>query len=776
MPRRVVTVSGLVQGVGFRPFVTVLARRVGLAGFVRNQGGVVVIEVEGEDSALDCFLGELCQHVPPLARVGDVSWISKAEQGGLGFTIQPSLMSAVEPVSIAPDIATCDRCLKELFDPTDRRFGYALLNCTHCGPRLTIVTAAPYDRPRTTMKAFAMCPACRQEYEEPTDRRFHAQPIACPECGPQLIALDSRGLRINTDCPIEYAAKALVSGRIGALKGIGGFHLACHARSESAVWELRQRKHRDAKPLAIMVRDVAAVRRVCEVSAQEAALLSSPARPIVLLRRRPGAVAVEVAPRNPCLGVMLPYTPLHHLLLQAVGDTPLVMTSGNWSDEPIAYEDQDALERLSGLADFFVIHNRPIHLRCDDSVVRSVGGHPLPLRRSRGYGPLPIPIPVRCPRPILALGGQLKSTFALGRDQQAVLSHHLGDLNDFTAYRGYEQVIAHYERLFSIEPELIVHDLHPDYATTRYALERSRPVARLAVQHHHAHLASCLAEHGLDEPVIGVIFDGAGFGADGAVWGGEFLVGDYCGYRRAAHLRYVPMPGGEQAIRETWRMALAHLVDAGIECNRPAWDVPQKTIATVRRMITRRFNAPMTSSAGRLFDTVAVLAGLQSSVDYEGQAAMELEWLATDTPADDTYPFSVLPPANASTQQLPLEIDTRPLISAVVDDVSSGCATALIARRFHSTIVEIIVKVCKNIGQQQGLDAVALSGGVFMNALLLGEVVPRLEQQGFRVYRHQLVPPNDGGLCLGQLVIAAARQNRDNSATILSGFSGSCLS
>jgi hydrogenase maturation protein HypF len=686
-----------------------------------------------------------------------VSWLSTAEHGVGKFSIEPSVIGAGQSIAISPDIATCDECLEELLDPTDRRYLYPFLTCTKCGPRLTIITAAPYDRPRTTMASFAMCRECLREYKDPANRRFHAQPIACAQCGPQLAILDAGGQRIDVDDAVNSAASAIASGKIAAVKGLGGYHLACDARSEPTVRKLRRRKSRDAKPFAIMVSDLAAARQICDVSAHDEELLMSPARPIVLLRRRSALIAEDVAPRNPYLGVMLPYTPLHYLLLKAVRHTPLVMTSGNVSDEPIAYDDQDAVERLRGLADFFLTHNRPIHLRCDDSVLRSVAGRPQFLRRSRGYAPLPMPIPVRCQLPILALGGQLKNTFAIGQDQQAIVSHHLGDLDDYTAYRAYEESVAHYKRLFVVEPELIVHDLHPDYATTRYAIERGGSIARLAVQHHHAHLASCLAEHGLDEPVIGVIFDGSGFGPDGAVWGGEFLVGDYHGYRRAAHLRYVPMPGGELAIREPWRMALAHMVDGGVDCKAFTQTLTPESIAAVRQVIEKRINTPLTSSVGRLFDAVAALAGVRGRVDYEGQAAMELEWLATDVHSAHTYPFQLHEPASG-----PLEIDTRWLIGAIADDVRRGQSSALIARRFHSTMVEVIVQVCTRVGKQTGLSAVVLSGGVFMNALLLVEVVPRLEARGFRVLTHEQIPPNDGGLCLGQLLIAAAWQNRHN--------------
>jgi hydrogenase maturation protein HypF len=762
MPRRAVTVWGQVQGVGFRPFAYQLACRFGLGGFVRNQGGNVLIEVEGEDQVLNSFLVELSLCAPPLARIYDVNWLSKPELGERGFSIEPSQLSTADSPLISPDIATCDQCLAEMVDAGDRRFAYAFLNCTNCGPRLTIITAAPYDRPRTTMAAFAMCAACRQEYEDPSNRRFHAQPIACPACGPSLRILDSDGRQISGADPVNYAGTALARGMIGAVKSLGGYHLVCDARTESAVAKLRERKHRDAKPFAIMVRDLTVARRIGELSAEEEALLTSRARPIVLLRRRPSHVAASVAPRNPYLGIMLPYTPLHHLLTQAVNDMPLVMTSGNWSDEPIAYDDGDAVAKLRGLADFFVTHDRPIQIRCDDSVMRVVAGRPLPLRRSRGFAPAPIELPFACLRPILALGGQLKATFALGRDRHASMSHHLGDLDHFEAYRAFVEAIEHYKRLFANEPECIVHELHPDYASTRYAYECCQRTERLAVQHHHAHLASCLAEHGLDEAVIGVIFDGTGYGPDGAVWGGEFLIGGYRGYRRAAHLRYVPMPGGEQAIREPWRMAVSHVMDAKLNGTVLEATVTGRALDTVRQMIQRQINSPATSSAGRLFDAVAALTGVRHRVEYEGQAATELEWLADETPTDGSYPFDLQVPADEA-KQPPIEIDTRPLIAAVADDVRRGISAGLIARRFHTTMVEIIASVCKHLRDQTRLESVALSGGVFMNALLLSEVVPRLTELGFRVYRHQRVPPNDGGLCLGQLAIAAALQNQDNA-------------
>lgn len=572
---------------------------------------------------------------------------------------------------------------------------------------------------------------------------------------------------IETDDPLAFAAAALRDGRLVALKSLGGYHLACDARQEPAVAELRRRKGRDEKPFALMVADLAAARQLGEVSRAEEELLLSPRRPIVLLRKRPDAgVAEAVAPRSSSLGIMLPYTPLHHLLMREMRGTPLVMTSGNRSDEPIAYEDRDALKRLADIADVFLTHNRPIRLRCDDSVTRIVAGIELPIRRSRGYAPQPLSLPIPCSLPTLALGGQLKAAFALGRERHALLSHHLGDLDHYQAYRAYVEAIGHYERLFDVQPELIVHDLHPDYASTRYALARIQETAHfsgVAVQHHHAHVASCMAEHGLDEPVIGVAFDGTGFGTDGAVWGGEFLIGDYRQFRRVAHLRYVAMPGGDQAIREPWRMAAAYLRDAEVDSTLLHRDVPAAAVRTVERMIERRFRAPLTSSVGRLFDGVAALAGVRGRVTYEGQAAVELENLAASVAPDGAYPFDLVKTAEGEPGEDCLIIDHRSLIAAAADDARRGLAPALIGRRLHTTLVEIIARVCNRLREETGLDAVVLSGGVFLNALLTDEATTRLRAERFRVFRHRLVPPNDGGLSLGQLAIAAARWRQPHS-------------
>ena len=669
MERRAITVCGIVQGVGFRPFVYGVASELGLRGFVRNQTSGILIEVEGESRSLDSFLTRITTDLPPLAQLDTLAWEPRSPCGEQRFRIDSSASDAASRVFISPDVAVCRDCLRELRDPADRRYRYPFLNCTHCGPRLTIVTGAPYDRARTTMAGFVMCAACRAEYDDPSNRRFHAQPTACPDCGPRLQLADAQGKPIETGDPLEAFAAAIRAGGIGALKGLGGYHLVCNACSDAAVTALRGRKHRDEKPFAIMVPTVEAAERLCSVSAAERSLLESSRSPIVLLSKRDQSqVAPGVAPGNPNLGVMLPHTPLHDLLLDEMNGAPLVMTSGNRSDEPVAYDDRDAFERLGGIAEVFLVHDRPIRLRCDDSVTRVVSGLELPLRRSRGYAPQPVHLPFNCPCPMLAVGGQFKGTFALGRDLHAFLSHHLGDLDHYDAYRAFCRDIALYEQLFAVQPERIVHDLHPDYASTHYALKRSAAerMPSLAVQHHHAHMASCMAEHGMDEPVIGVTFDGTGYGLDGTVWGGEFLIGDYQNFRRAAHLRTVGMPGGDRAIREPWRMAVAYLTDASQGVELLDRRVDPEALRTVRRVLEQGLNTPLTSSAGRLFDAVAAIAGLRDCVSYEGQAAVELEWRATELPPNGVYPFDVSDANPVLGGENTLEIDTRPLIRAVV--------------------------------------------------------------------------------------------------------------
>ncbi|QDU99164.1 carbamoyltransferase HypF [Lignipirellula cremea] len=783
MERLAITVTGVVQGVGFRPFVFRLASRLHLRGFVRNQTGSVQIEVEGDEQSLAAFVQQLQHDPPPLARIDHVQMqrqpASSEPEPGEPFRIVASAADPISPVFISADMGVCDDCLAELRDPADRRYRYPFLNCTNCGPRLTLIESAPYDRSRTTMAPFPLCDACQAEYDDPTDRRFHAQPTACPACGPRLVLWDAHGQTVHDPAapgedPLRQFADAVRQGRIGALKGVGGYHLTCDATQPAAVEELRRRKQRDAKPFALMVRDLAAAKRWCEVDADEAALLESLPRPIVLLRKRPDGsgdegedalhVADATAPGNPYLGMMLPSTPLHHLLAAELGDRPLVMTSGNLTDEPIACRDDDAVLRLGGLADLILAHNRPIHVRCDDSVVCMVAGAPLPLRRSRGYAPQPIRLPAAAPVPVLAVGGQLKNVFALARDDQAFLSHHLGDLDHWEAYRAFERDIRLYEQLFTIRPQAIVHDLHPDYASTRYAQRRATDegLPLIGVQHHHAHLASCMAEHGLQGPVMGVILDGAGYGPDGAVWGGEFLLGDDEQFTRYGHLRYVRQPGGDRAAQEPWRMALSHLVDAGVDtsCLNGA---PSEQQQVVRQMIDRGFQAPWTSSTGRLFDAVAALLGLRNISQYEGQAAMELEWLAGQADADGAYPFQLQwdEPSADDTAQRSFTIDTRPLVQALAADLKRPQKPAVMARRFHAAVAAWILAGCEEIRRQSQHQTVVLSGGVFSNRLLTTLATTLLTDAGFRVYRHQRVPPGDGGLCLGQLAIAARRLRRD---------------
>lgn len=756
MERRAIDIRGLVQGVGFRPFVHGLATRLNLRGFVVNHGGRVAIEVEGLPDALDRFERELRSSAPPLARIESIVARQVAIRGDPGFRIAESRAAAGTAVNIAPDTATCDACLRELSDPADRRYRYPFINCTGCGPRLTIITGSPYDRERTTMAAFAMCARCRAEYTDASDRRFHAEPIACAACGPRLDAVDAAGRPIEGD-PIAAAAGALAAGQIVAVKGVGGFHLACDAGNPAAVAALRRRKHRDEKPFAVMLAGIEAAASACHVSAAEAGVLESAAHPIVLLERRPagrGWIADAVAPESTRLGIMLPYTPLHHLLLAAAGGMALVMTSGNRSDEPIAIDNAEARARLPGIADLFLLHDRDIRVRCEDSVVRLLGETPLVVRRSRGYAPAPLTLAFECPAEILAVGGQLKNTFALGRERLAFLSHHLGDLDDVLALEAFERDVALYEDLFEITPRVVAHDLHPDYASTRVARRRTG-VQHVGVQHHHAHIASCMAEHGLAAPVIGMAWDGAGWGTDGCVWGGEFFVGDRAWIRRAAHFRYVALPGGDRAAREPWRMALAHMLDAGfeVEVGETIAGVPPAARQTVARMIERGLNTPMTSSVGRLFDAVAALCGAAPAMTFEGQAAMWLESVAERSVDGGRYPFTL---ADAADPGAPLTVDTRAVIQAIVGDRQRCVPPADIARRFHTTLSDIAQAVARVLRVRSGVGRVALSGGVFLNGILTAELETRLAKDGFEVYRHRVVSPGDGGLSLGQLAVAAA--------------------
>jgi hydrogenase maturation protein HypF len=755
-----VSVRGIVQGVGFRPFVYALARRYGLAGLVRNDAEGVHVEVEGDAESLDLFVRGIEGEAPPLSVVETVSWRPLVALGERDFRIEESREGVRRRALISPDVASCEDCLREVFDPADRRYRYPFTNCTNCGPRFTIIRSVPYDRAMTTMSGFEMCPECRHEYDDPTDRRFHAQPNACPDCGPQVRLLDKFGheLHAKLEDPILRTARILCGRAIVAIKGLGGYHLACDPFDERAVSTLRGRKVRQDKPFALMASDLGQVRKLCLLGPEEENLLISPARPIVLLQRREGSgVAEEIAPRQSTLGVMLAYTPLHHLLLESAG-IPLVMTSGNNSDEPIAYRDEEAFEQLGDIADYFLIHDRPIHMRTDDSVVRVAGNQPYPLRRSRGYAPSPLGMAEGFDRQLLACGGELKNTFCVAKERHAFLSHHIGDMENYETLRSFREGVEHYCRLFDVQPELVAHDLHPEYLSTKYARELEEAgLPAVGVQHHHAHIASCLAdnERPAGERVIGVALDGTGYGTDGAVWGGEFFEGSVSeGFVRRAHLEYAPLPGGSAAIRQPWRMALAHLITLYGE--EAVLKLPlalvrhagERNVRLIARLVEHGLNTPPTSSAGRLFDAVAALAGVPGTqrTTYEGQAAVELE-LTAEGQASRGYSFRLRPEGEGWV------VETQEIVCGVVEDLLADGATREVSSRFHRTMAEVVVAGCERIREAGGTNAVALSGGTFQNMLLLKQVIGLLEEKGFEVYRHRRVPANDGGLALGQAIL-----------------------
>ena len=772
-------IQGIVQGVGFRPFVYVQARRLGLVGFVLNDSSGVTIEIEGTPDALEAFQRALRAEAPPLARIEHIHIKQVPVLHGSAFYIAQSQAVEGHATLIAPDSSVCSACLRELDNPKDRRFQYPFTNCTNCGPRFTIVQAIPYDRAMTTMRAFQLCANCQAEYDDPFDRRFHAQPNACPDCGPQarLLVWQNPDSSCSDDKTFEYdsqyasepavqAALLLFKGAILAIKGLGGYHLACDALNASAVQRLRQSKRREAKPFALMVPDLDAARSLCQVSESEAALLLSRQRPIVLLTRLPeNALAPEVAPGSETLGIMLPYTPLHYLLLQAftsinTTDRPvaLVMTSGNLGDEPIAYQDDDAWARLKPLADGMLTHNREIQARCDDSVVRVSAGGLQFVRRSRGYVPEPLTLAFEMPAPILACGGHLKNTFCLGKGRQALLSQHIGDLENVETLQAFEHTIEHFQQLFAITPAVVVHDLHPEYLASKYALNLEVPRV-LGVQHHHAHIASVMAEHGLERPLIGIAADGTGYGTDGAIWGCEIMRADLQDFQRLAHLAYMPLPGGEMAVRQPWRMAAAYLQraygEAALDLDIPfVQQLKRARWRPLSQIIAKGINCPPTSSLGRLFDAVAALLGLPNQAPtqlYEGQAALALEQLAsTDSETGRIYPFVI-------GEQQPAELDITSMMRAIVADIQQGVPAGRIARRFHASIAALLAQTCARVRTQTGLSTVALSGGVFQNRLLLEQLRTLLEDMAFQVFLNRRVPPNDGGLSLGQLAIAAAR-------------------
>ena len=751
--RRRFEVSGLVQGVGFRPFVYVLASELSLSGLVANTPAGVLVEVEGDVGALAAFARRLVDDAPPMAEIAAVVDSPAPPCGGTGFTIAAT-MGGTGRTLASPDVAVCDDCLAELADPDDRRYRHPFITCTNCGPRFTIITSLPYDRAATTMAQFPMCDACRREYDDPSDRRFHAQPIACFACGPTL-ELVGPGGPVRGDAALEGARDLLAEGRIVAIKGLGGYHLACDASQGSAVAELRRRKQRGDKPFAVMARDLKVARGLALMTGDEERLLSGTRKPIVLLRRRErAAVAGAVAPGNPDLGVLLPYTPLHVLLLAEPGPEALVMTSGNLSGEPIVTDDEVALLRLAGVADAWLRHDRRIHVPCDDSVARFVARTELPLRRSRGYAPLPLALPFEVP-PTLAVGADLKNTCAVASGRWAWVSQHIGDLDDLATQEALTASARHLEELTGVRPEVVVADEHPGYRSRVWAREHAAGRPLRTVQHHHAHVASVMGEHGLgaDDSVIGVAFDGTGYGTDGAVWGGEVLVATYKSFRRAAHLGYVPLAGADASIRRPYRMAMAHLWSAGVPWAEDLPCVaacPERERRILAHQLDTDFGCVATSSMGRLFDAVSSLVGVRHTVHYEAEAAIELESVARTVVDVDPYSFA-LARSDAATVA-----DPAPVIRAVVADLRRAVPAGVIAARFHLGVATLVADLADLERAATGLDVVALSGGVFQNALLLGTSVHLLQERGFTVLRPRLLPPHDGGIALGQILVASS--------------------
>ena len=771
-----ISVRGVVQGVGFRPFVYGLAIKHDLKGWVYNTSEDVKIEVEGKSEAVKQFQLELKAKAPPLAHIEDTTTTYRHPIGYKKFEIRNSLAVEGKYQLISPDIATCQTCLSELLNPNDRRYRYPFTNCTNCGPRFTIIESMPYDRPKTTMRHFHMCPQCQAEYDNPLDRRFHAQPNACPKCGPRVKLVDAQGKeavaqkakQAHSDA-IAIASQLLEEGKIIAIKGLGGFLLACDATNEWAVNTLRHRKKRSSKPFAVMVSDIDEAKRHCYVSPSEEKLLTSIQNPIVLTKwKSDSSVSREVAPNLEYLGVMLPYTPLHHTLLRDT-QLPLVMTSGNLSEEPIAKDNDEALRRLSGIADYFLIHNRDIYSRYDDSVAMVEKETCQLVRRARSYAPYPITLPFKA-KQVLGCGAAMKNTFCLTKDSYAFLSQHIGDLENWETVEHFIDTISLYKRLFHIKPDLIACDLHPDYLSTKYAQELGRTFANgqdsvgiklIPVQHHHAHIASCMADNGLEAPVIGVVFDGTGLGSDGHIWGGEFLVADYQSFNRMGHLEYLPLPGGDAAIERPYRTAIAYILsllgENALSGLAFAKQVDEVEISIIKRQIETRLNSPLSSSMGRLFDAVSALIGIRDRIDYEGQAAVELEMAAypcagqkhnEEATSEQNYPYHII--EDKSVRVIKLD----DLLSAIIGDLSQGIPQGRISIKFHNTVAQMTNEICQAITNETGIKQVALSGGVFQNRLLLRKAINLLENNGFQVFTHRQAPCNDGGIALGQAVIA----------------------
>jgi hydrogenase maturation protein HypF len=750
-------IQGIVQGVGFRPFVYRLAHELNMTGWVRNTPAGVEIEIEGSEALHDSFDHALHTALPPLAHVTSHTYAPIPPVNDACFSILPSGTEGTD-IRIAPDSALCPDCLQELFEPGNRRFRYPFITCTNCGPRYSIITGVPYDRPKTTMARFPLCPECTDEYENPLDRRFHAQPIACHSCGPQVRLLNSSGeMLAERDAAVMQTIELLTNGAILAIKGIGGYHLAVDACNHAAVLRLRERKKRDEKPFAVMAASHEAARELALMNEMEDRLLSSPEAPIIIVRKRPESLIAEpVAPNNGWLGLMLPYAPLHHLIMRD-NFQALVMTSGNISDEPVVFEDRDALQRLGGIADYILTHDRPIHIRSDDSVMRVFQGKPLFYRRARGFAPRAVTLPFAV-QPLLAAGAELKSAICLANGNQAFLSQHIGDLKNSTTRDSFGHTVEHLSTLLTITPKQVACDLHPDYLSSRFAEDAALPLSR--VQHHHAHLASCMAENGLDGEVIGVIFDGTGYGPDGTIWGGEFLVGGYDDFQRVAHFRPVPLPGGDTAVREPWRMAMAYLYqalgEAAFSLDHPvARMLAEQERGLFAQMLRRGINSPLTSSCGRLFDAVAALLNIRYHVSYDGQAAIELEAhaeMCEDT-TDVTYPYVF-----DNRDGAPLQVDFSATVVAILHDISAGVSVSGVAYRFHRTVAAAATDLCLEISETSGHDRIIFSGGVFQNRLLSEMLYTALSNKGLNVFTHRLVPPNDGGIALGQVAIAGRKR------------------
>ncbi|UCD31769.1 MAG: carbamoyltransferase HypF [Desulfobacterales bacterium] len=748
---RRVEINGIVQGVGFRPFVYQLASQYNIKGNAANTSSGVSIHIQGTKKNVESYCRDLSEKSPPLACITDISFYDERLNEYQDFKILSSKKPSVMNTLISSDTSVCDDCLHELFDPHDRRFKYPFINCTNCGPRYTIIDDIPYDRQKTSMKHFAMCRACQTEYEDPANRRFHAQPNACKACGPHVSLFDNTGKMISTSNAIEKTATLLKQGHIVAIKGLGGFHLAADSENDRAVVALRKRKHREEKPFAIMSYDVDRIREYAHIEPEEETLLTSHQRPIVLLRKKlPNVISQAVAPRNRYFGTMLPYTPLHYLLLSH-DFTALVMTSGNLSEEPIAIDNEEAFNRLSHIAEYFLTHNRDIYLRSDDSIVKRTARATRLIRRSRGYIPVPVPLYKTVP-PILACGTEIKNTICLTKKNQAFLSQHIGDLENLASYDFYRLTIRHMKKILDINPQIIAFDLHPDYLSTRYAQEQ-QDIKKIEVQHHHAHIVSAMTENMLDDQVIGLAFEGPGYGTDGTIWGGEVLVAEFGTFSRVAHFSYVPMPGGAAAVKEPWRMAISYLYEGFGD---GLWDmdlpllreVDHGKIKIIVEMMNKKINAPLTSSLGRLFDGVAAIIGIRNKNVFEGQAAMELEMLA-DKNINAVYDYDWL---NEDRHYIP----TEPIIRGIVKDIKQGISPAVISGKFHQTLIHLFVDLCDVIRKETGLNRVVLSGGVFQNAILLNGLIMALEQKHFQVFTQALVPTNDGGICLGQAMVAAA--------------------